>query len=53
MIWVEQDLGDSLTIAQINEDEVPQVTAAGHPAHQQDILPGVLRCQNAAHVCAF
>jgi hypothetical protein len=38
---VEYYLRDAAPIAQINEDDLPQVAASVNPSHQNHFLPGI------------
>ena len=46
------DLADPLAVAQINEDDAPEVPACGRPPHEGHRLPHVLGPQDPAVVCA-
>ena len=47
---IENDLGHTLAVAQVNEDHLAEVAAAVHPAHQKHALAGIGGAQFAA-VC--
>jgi hypothetical protein len=47
---VENDLGDSMTIAQIDENKAAVIAPTLHPAHQDHRLPEVVRIQNVTIV---
>ena len=51
-VLVEDDLGDAVAVAQVDEDHAAQIAAAMHPAHQKDGLAGVGGAQLAAGVRA-
>ena len=40
-MWVEDDLGEALAVAEIHEDQPPVIAAGGHPARKGDFLPCV------------
>ena len=44
-LGIKDDLGDSLPVAQIDEDQVPQVSSAVHPPHEDDLPADLLRPQ--------
>ena len=50
-VLVEDDLGDAVAVAQMNEDHAAQVAAAVHPAHQHDAF-GRRRRRAAPRRCA-
>ena len=52
-LLIEDDLGDSGAVAQIDENQLAQIAAAMHPAHQHDVFIGVGCAQIAAVVGAF
>ena len=52
-LFIEDDLRDSGAVAQINKDQLAQVAAAMHPAHQDHVFIGVGCAQAAAVVGAF
>jgi hypothetical protein len=52
-LFVENDLRQARAIAQVNEDQLAQVAAAVHPAHQDHVFVRVRSTQVAAVVGAF
>jgi hypothetical protein len=52
-LLVEDDLRDSLAVAEVEEGERAEVASARHPAHQQHFASGVLGAQRAARVRAL
>ena len=52
VVLVEDDLGDAGAVAHVDEDEVAEVAAAVHPAHEDDARAGVGGAQSPAGVRA-
>ncbi len=50
VLLVTYNLGNSRTVAHVDEDQVPQIAAAIHPAHEHGFLAGIRSAQRAAHV---
>jgi len=50
VLWVEYDLGQTVSISQIHEDNTAMVTASGNPAHECDGLAEIIVRQRAAVV---
>ena len=48
-LLVDDDLGDSGAVAQVEEDEAAMVAAAVDPAHENDVLPRVLGAKLSTH----
>jgi hypothetical protein len=42
---IENNLGDTPAVAQINEYDTAMVTAAQHPAHKSDNLANIFHCK--------
>ena len=51
-IFVENQLRDAITVAQVNEDHSAQIAAAMDPAHQQGARSCIGGAQFPASVCA-
>jgi hypothetical protein len=49
---IENDLGDAAPVAQVDENDVAQVTPAVHPSHEHSLFAGVGWAQGSAHVSA-
>ncbi len=52
-VGLENNLGDSPAIAQVDENTTAMIAARGHPAEQHHRLAGVGRAQRAAVVRSF
>src|SRR5258708_38786882 len=50
--FVENQLGDSTAISEINKNHVAEITAAVDPAHQDNLFPCVPSANVSAHVRA-
>ena len=44
LLGVDDDLGDAVPVAQVEEDELPEVAATVHPAGQGDVAPDIGWC---------
>jgi hypothetical protein len=47
---IEDDLGDTGAVAQIDEDNVPEVVAPVDPSHQRGLFARFGEAESAAHV---
>jgi len=52
-LLIEDDLRDAGAVAEVNENQLAEVAAAMHPAHEDDVLIGVRGAECTAIVCAF
>jgi hypothetical protein len=52
-LFIEYDLGDAGAVADVNENQVPKVSAAMHPSHENHALADIARAQFAAIVSAL
>ena len=50
--WVEDDLGKTVAVTQVNEDQTAVVTASVDPPLKQDALASVGAAQRAARMCS-
>ena len=50
-LFVEHNLSDTATVANIDKDEIAEIAPTVDPAHEHGLLARVRRTQCAAHVC--
>jgi hypothetical protein len=47
---IEHNLGDAGSVAQVDEDDLAEVTAAVDPSHENDFFAGVGEPKGSAHM---